>query len=361
MSYSYSESDRLNEIIEGHLSLIRLRILEIANSFSPFICFGGGYGRGEGGVYSLSGVDRPYNDYDFFVYVPYGSRSKRRGLMLLLSGIKEELESVLGIHIDFSFPTPISSLSDLPYELMYMELKMGHRVVIGPPDLLSAMPDYDEIRPPLHECARLFMNRGVGLLLARQKLEAAEGLSKEDHEFVVRNIRKAQLAMGDSLLFLQESYSASYVERHKRFFTLDRSMVPDPDALGRYYDEAIDFKLRPQHNVPGNHTLSSWHAEVTAAYAQHFLWFEQQRLGKPGLTWEQYTKLWRRLPYMGLKDAAFNVLRNLRSRTLGLSALAELPLHPRDRVLARLPSLLFGTVRNKPAESALLKLWQPHG
>ena len=78
-----------------------------------------------------------------------------------------------------------------------MEARAGYHVIYGPEDVLDALPAYDTEHPPLEECARLFMNRGIGLLLARQKLEAGGPVEGEDFEFVVRNIYKALLAMGD--------------------------------------------------------------------------------------------------------------------------------------------------------------------
>lgn len=336
--------------------LQRVNVLDLSG-----LILGGGYGRGEGGVYLVDGEERVYNDYDFFVIVPYRSRTRRKKLMAALAVVKAEMEPCCGIHVDFSPPMPLSSLPKLPYEVMFMELKEGHHVVIGSPDILSTMPDYDVAHPPLEECARLFMNRGVGLLLARQKLDAGKALDTNDHEFVVRNIRKAQLAMGDSLLFLNGCYSASYVQRRDRFFSLDLSQTPDADVLSRYYTEAIDFKLRPQHSIPCNHTLRSWYEEVTSFYERMFLWFERQRLEDPDLNWEGYRNRFRRLPYHGLAESAINVLRNLRIKTSRLPSLREWLLHPRDRVLARLPALLFTKNTNDQATADVLMLWQHHG
>lgn len=362
MRFITAGTEVLKDRIAHDLILIREAVLRHvhAGEISGLV-LGGGYGRGEGGVYVTNGEERVYNDYDFFVIVPFRSRRRRTELMAKLAEVKATVEPLCGIHVDFSPPMPASSLPALPYEVMFMELKEGHHVVLGPRDILSTMPDYDVAHPPMEECARLFMNRGVGLLLARQKLKSGSHLSMSDHEFVVRNIRKAQLAMGDSLLFLYGCYSASYIERRKRFFTINRSNVPDAETLGRYYSEAIDFKLKPQHVVPENHSLDSWHDEVTQFYERMFLWFESQRLNDSQLTWERYMKRFRRLPYRGLAETAINVVRNLRIKTSRLPSVREMPLHPRDRVLARLPALLFAKDTNDQATTDVLILWKLHG
>jgi hypothetical protein len=125
---------------------------------------------------------------------------------------------------------------------MFMEAKYGHHVVMGPPDVFSALPDYDAEHPPLEECARLFMNRGIGLLLARMTLGQRGTLNTEDHEFVVRNIYKAMMAMGDSVLFLAGDYSPSYVERRHRFSAQPLDGVPEAERLREAYEASSGFQ-----------------------------------------------------------------------------------------------------------------------
>jgi hypothetical protein len=278
--------------------------------------------------------------------------------MNVLAEVKIAMEPRCGVHVDFSPAMPQASLADLPYEVMFMELKEGYHVVIGPDDILATMPAYDTAHPPLEECTRLFMNRGVGLLLARQKLDMDDTLDLEDYEFVVRNIRKAQLAMGDALLFLRGCYSPSYIERRTRFRSLDLKEVPGGEILSQYYEEAVEFKLRPSHDAPSGLTLRTWLDEVTCFYERIFLWFEQSRLDDPELTWESYQRRPRRLASHGAQECVKNVFRNLRIKTSHVPPVRELFLHPRDRVLAHLPSLLFNNGRNERITVDVLRLWE---
>ncbi|MES9903765.1 MAG: hypothetical protein ABW168_13955, partial [Sedimenticola sp.] len=310
MHFTINGSSKLENRIAQDLFEIREAILaRVSEDDLSGLVLGGGYGRGEGGVFIVDGEERVYNDYDFFVIVPGRSRAHRKALMGVLAEVKASMEPRCGIHVDFSPAMPQESLATLPYEVMFMELKEGHYVVIGPHDILATMPDYDIAHPPLAECTRLFMNRGVGLLLARQKLEMGRPLNLVDHEFVVRNIRKAQLAMGDALLYLKGCYSPSYLERRALFRLLDLEKVPDGEILSSYYEEALEFKFCPNHDGPIGDALQIWYDEVTRFYGHIFLWFEQYRLGDPGLSWESYQQRTRRLTSPGVQESVTNVLR----------------------------------------------------
>lgn len=322
------------------------------------LVLGGGYGRGEGGVFEVDGEERVYNDYDFFVVVPYASRSRRRALSEALEGVKESVEPGCGIHVDFSPPMPQSSLGRLPYELMFMEAKYGHHVVLGPPDVFSALPAYDPEHPPLEECARLFMNRGIGLLLARMTLGQRSPLNTDDHEFVVRNVYKAMMAMGDSVLFLKGDYSPSYVERRRRFAAQTLDGVPEATRLRAAYEASLDFKMRPRHEVPPGKTLDEWHREMADLYLQVYLWFERNRLGMAGLDWTAYEGLPTRFPRTAPAEQLKNVVRNARhARPAG----GEWTLHPRDRILKRLPRLLGEQGRDGAELSHVLHIWKHYG
>ena len=357
--FTVDGSDDLEQQIAQDLEEIRNLVLaRLDENHLTALVLGGGYGRGEGGVYVVDGKETVYNDYDFFVIVPHAAPFRRRIVAEALSEVKSLVEPRCGIHVDFSPPIPHGALKRLPYELMFMELKAGHHVIIGPPDVLEDMPSYDVESPPLEEGARLFMNRGVGLLLARRKLQREDGLPNDDHEFVVRNIRKAKLAMGDAVLFVKTCYSPSYSDRLARFRQVDLTGVPEKDLLSRYYEEAMAFKFHPSHECPGATSLSAWHEEVTRFYETMFLWFEQQRLSDPNLDWAAYQRRGRRLPRAGLLGSLRNLVRNLQLETPHLPTFSQLFLHPRDRVLARLPNLLFSNVNDPAIVDDVLRLWK---
>lgn len=362
MRFTVDGSPALEERITRDMARVRDESLQAAGPENiAALVLGGGYGRGEGGVYVVDGEERVYNDYDFFVVVPFSSRHRRQWVAARLLDVKAKLEPECGIHVDFSPPMPLSQLPRQPRELMFMEARAGYHVLHGPPDVLDALPDHDIARPPLAECARLFMNRGVGLLMARMLLREKDVLDREEHEFVVRNVYKAYLAMGDSVLFLEGRYSASYRERATRLRSSSLEGVPAPDQLRALYEAAHDFKLHPKHELAPDTTLDAWLGEAVAAYLPMFRWFEQQRLNRPGLTWEEYAALPARLPELGGPRHPRNLVRNMRRRVAGTPPLREWLLHPRDRALKRLPALLADDTPRPADEALVLDLWENYG
>lgn len=362
MRFTLDGSETLERRIADDMANIRAAVLDVLGPEDiTALVLGGGYGRGEGGVYVIDGEERVYNDYDFFVVVPFSSRRRRNRVSSRLCAVKDRFEPECGIHVDFGPPMPLAGLPRQPYELMFMELKAGHHVIYGPERVLAALPEYDSRKPPLEEGARLFMNRGIGLLMAHGLLREERPLNKDEHEFVVRNIQKAYLAMGDGVLFIQEAYSPSYSERLKRFEVLNLSGVPGGEQLRHDYKAALEFKFRPQHDVPSGKSLAEWHQESTALFSEVFLWFERNRLNKPSLTWDDYGTLATRLPHLSARNKAKNLFRNLRKTKGSWPPLKECYLHPRDRILKYLPNLLNSAGATIEDEALVLKLWEHFG
>ena len=121
------------------------------------------------------------------------------------------------------------------------------------------------------------------------------------------------------------------------------------------------FKLRPEHEIPVGLSLEEWHENVTVRFGDQFLWYEQHRLQLPTMTWEEYTDLGQRLPKLNRHRPWINVIRNLRRSGPGSLPFRELALHPRDRLLARLPRLLFQQEELAQEEALVYQLWENYG
>ena len=361
MRFTLDGSPELECRISDHMAMIRRAVkARIPSGELSGLILGGGYGRGEGGVLIADGNEQVYNDYDLFVITRNDGFLRKRRLVTALQQVKTEVEVKIGIHVDFSTPIFEKALPNLPYELMLMELAAGHQVIIGRKDLLASIPEYDKARPPLEEGSRLLMNRGMGLLLARGLLEHNDTLKLQEREFVVRNIRKAQLAMGDAVLFLRHRYDPSYLRRLQLFNGMTKQDIPQPDRLKTTYTEAINFKLHPSHDeYRGGSELRTWYDQVLLDYERMFLWFEGHRLGMSGLDLECYCTLPRRLAEKERLEKLKNLARNLHSLPCRLWDWGRLSLHPRDRLLARLPMILFRTAgaAEEAQERYLLRLW----
>ncbi len=346
----------IEELVSCHLRQISEEVIGAFGSRSiTGIVLGGGYGRGEGGVYYKGGHERPYNDYDLFVFTSGRVAIGGRRLARRLSEVGQKLENSLGIHVDFGMPISVSKIPKLPFTLMMMELQAGHCVIHGPVDILEGMPRFHPENLPLIEGSRLLMNRAAGLLLARRRLVSA-GSDESTIDFVVRNIQKAFLAAGDAILIRWSLYSPSCVERGNRLRGLRVDMWPHRESLYEYYSRAVSFKLLPNHTVPSDYSLSEWLQSAVATVGGVHLWFEEERLGVPGMDWEEYIALpWR--ARSGSRVECFaNAVRNLAAGVparVGLRATTRPVL---DILLTLLPRAVYGQ-RRVVDEVAFMDLW----
>ena len=348
MPYTIDGSPALEARIRNDMAAIREAVLaEVPARDLTALVLGGGYGRQEGGVFVTEHGEQPFNDYDLFVVVPFRSRRRRARLHATLNRIGERLSERMGVDVDFSRPIPSAGLPRLGPELMWLEMRQGHCVFHGPREALAAVPAYTPADLPALEGTRLLLNRGVGLLLARRQLARVDfAPSGHDLDFVVRNIRKAEMALGDVVLQATGRYVVPYRERSRILDNLEPHAVAavDLDALKDCYREAIAFKLRPVLAPPPGFTLIGWWNETVRLFETVHRWFEARRLGLRDLTWEHYVDLnLAASPGRGPLDAVRQVAHNLSA--FGPRVLAEVQTvsrPPRERLLKALPYLLYG-------------------
>lgn len=125
------------------------------------VILGGGYGRGEEGVFETdSGQKKLYNDLDFFVVAKDVNASKINKINKSLASLGEKFSSELGIDVDFSPAKKLRELAKMPFTMMWQELRERHIVIYGAEDVLNTLPDYDLHDLPRSEGLRLLLNRG---------------------------------------------------------------------------------------------------------------------------------------------------------------------------------------------------------
>ena len=211
------------------------------------IVLGGGYGRGEGGVWHTDSGDRLYNDLDLFAFSDGIGRGGRRRLGELLHRIAEKWEKELGVAVDFSPVKNLTSLSGVARTLMYQELLHGWKPVWGKTDLSDWIPELEPSQIPCTESLRLLLNRGMGLIFAGEKFASGQGGDEAD--FIVRNMNKAILGCGDALLLAEGKYQWRGEDRTAAF-----SRLAKDNLLPRFYEEAyteaFHFKLEPRPVLP---------------------------------------------------------------------------------------------------------------
>jgi hypothetical protein len=316
------------------------------------LVLGGGYARGEGGVVEADGREWPYNDIDFTLVV----ERKEGDIGARLAPISRDFGQQMRIDVDFSRPLTVADIRRWPHWLMWTDLLGGHRVVVGPHDILTAnAPAVLRESPPLIEATRLMLNRGAGLLWSMRIRRDLE--KPHDADFVRRNVHKAVLAMGDAIIMARGCHQVRYTGRDGLLAEIAATEPGAvPPALLERYRAALAFRLRPGAAEPEAFPL----AELNAAadeWVVSWLALESRRTGRGFPTAAVYTQ-WRGVREPGENTPARwprNLIRNMQHR--GVFSLR----YPREVLFCELPHLL-GPGRDDadwPQRSeAFLNLWR---
>ena len=277
------------QVCDGVCALVPGRALE-------GLLLGGGYGRGEGGVWATADGDRPYNDLEFYVFIRGNALLAERKFRHPLHELGERLSPGAGLEVEFKVLT-LDKLRRSGPLMFYYDLVMGHRWFVGDDSLLAGCEHHrDAVGIPPHEATRLLMNRCSGLLFSAERLQRAN-FTADDADFVGRNLAKAQLAFGDVLLAACGQYDWSCCQRHERLQRLatnsdgnqseeaQTSGAKNGDLLAQaatkllsHHAAGVEFKLHPVRSMESRKTLAARHAELTALGRDLWLWVEARRL-----------------------------------------------------------------------------------
>ena len=272
-----------SEALENMLALSCERIGEKVKAIVPesqleVLILAGGYGRGEGGVFKDGDQDLPYNDLEFFLYIKGSPRLNERKYHDAIHRLEHEMSEEVGIEVEFKISS-LQSLASSEVNMFYYDLLCGHEVTVGTKDVLAGVEfshHQDASKIPMHEATRLMMNRFSGLLFAKELLQQSE-LSKEDTDFITRNIAKAELAIGDALLCAHGQYHWSCVQRHENLKALAAEDLPMQEILSHHL-VAVDFKLHPKLTSVSAEELVARHEEVSQLAWQVWRHIESLRL-----------------------------------------------------------------------------------
>ena len=208
------------------------------------VVLGGSYGRGDGGVRQDRENGILYNDLDFFVF----ARKKNNHAEILLKEIAEKYEKELKVDVDFSRIMTVGDIRNNAKRLMMQELKRGYRLVFGEDLLAEFLPELPADKLPFSEACRLLLNRGMGLLLAGEKIMN----NSPETDFILRNIYKAILGAGDAMMIAEGKYRWNLAER---LDFVEKSAMPD--LWKNFYREAVQFKQAP-HRRKKQDMISFW-------------------------------------------------------------------------------------------------------
>ncbi len=303
------------------------------------IVLGGGYGRGEGGVLRDDMEDKPYNDFEFYVFLR-GSRvlndRRHRGK---LHELGERLSVDAGMAVEFKIDV-IDRWKDSAVTMFSYDLVAGHRVIFGNERIMDDCGHHLRAPAiPLSEATRLMFNRCSGLLMARELLDKRR-LTREEADFTGRNLAKLQLALGDAALTVFGEYHWSVCERNRRLAALDAGELnPWMAEIRAHHITGMEFKLHPSVASKSVEEFEVEHRQLTALARRLWLWLESRRLKQSFETVSDYalstvekcpeTSAWR------------NFLLSI--RTFGFKALPEASSfrYPRERLFNALALLLW--------------------
>lgn len=335
--YSVKGSPAFDARIDADLR--RIADAVYASPFAPHwkgLVLLGGYGRGEGSpLIGPKGEELPFNDYDLIVVTD----SLDPLLKHALKTLEKELSEELGLPVDL-YPYLDSALPTCEFSLLNYELKYGHRVIRGDPNVLAAMPDYAHNAIPRSEGTRLLMNRGKLLLDIKRRLAQPALLTPDERRRFLKFMFKADLAFGDCALLLDGAYDLSYCTKRHRLPELDLTGLDDARDFVNAYSCAIDFKERADFQALDNSNVHLRFADTVRRYERFFLWYEGRRLHRKFKTPGKYARTFPQLGHEG--SPVKNALHNL--RTFGPGSLPYGFVHPRLRLYAALPLLLDKTI-----------------
>ena len=208
------------------------------------LVLGGGYGRGEGGVLQATNGQKPYNDFESYVFLRGNRLVNERRFTYPFKDIETKL-SQSGLHVELKLDS-LPSFVSRPVSMFSYDLVSAHRVLVGDRDVFrDCVRHRCAANIPLAEVTRLLFNRCSGLLLVRERLESSH-LADEDADFIGRNIAKAKLALGDAVLTVAGQYHWSVRERHRRLGRLSSALpVPNRDVIIEHHRVGMEFKLHP--------------------------------------------------------------------------------------------------------------------
>lgn len=234
------ESPELDRLVDDACAEIGREIEALRVPRLAGVVLGGGYGRGEGGAREGGALS---NDLDFFAVTEEGASEAESvaSIGAAIEPVAKKWTARLGVDVDFAVKTPWRLRHD-EERIMVQELVRGYCDVAGEKGerLFAGIRRLDAAELPWMEAARLLMNRGMGLLLAKLKVESLKfkvDAPRADAGFIARNVNKCILGAGDAFLVSRGLY---------RWRAEERAAAIAEQGGDGLYARAVEWKFRPR-------------------------------------------------------------------------------------------------------------------
>lgn len=339
--YTLSGSQEFDNLIDNQLKQIKEEILNLIPACDIVaILLGGGYGRGEGGVLIKDGKEHPFNDYDLFVILKNVGILKKNKYQKKMELIHQKFTPLFKIDVDVGPLQTVNAISKAPFWMMWYELRNGHVMLWGNTLVRNYFPDYKGSKMPLMEAYRLLLNRGVGLLLCKQHFETFD--KQESQEFILRNIRKAQLALGDAFLIKKHKFHYSYNQRKENFATLENDEDLKQLGISEHYQLAHEFREKPHAPKLSKIECYQEYVEVLNLFEKVYNWTFNNTFEETLNIAKYHQKLFGIFRVRGnYQETLKNFYKNIRSNYHNILKDSSKYYHPRYRLFMTLPYFLF--------------------
>ena len=275
--------DEVENVVTGMLKELRDRLKA---ALPPDSCRSvvllGGYGRGEGGVLCESEKEKPHNNFDLLFITRQDSSGTLRDTV---DKVLAPLRNQFGIGIDPGYISA-NKLQSQPCLVMWYDMRFGHKVLLGDESFVAGLEQFrvEAIEPS--DVLSLLINRGALFLINDLILSRNNNPRGALRRMFVKHAMKGIIGYGDALLFFLGNYHWSYVEKQERM-----KQQTDVDAgFRRLYDEAMEFRFRPDYRPWEERDLAEWRLKMTPMLEKTHLQVESARLGDLG-GWQNYHNL----------------------------------------------------------------------
>ncbi len=235
-------SDQFEKKLSSFLDNIRHDIEYLVDKeFYEAIILIGGYGRGEGGVININGVEQPHNNFDFLVISKKINSDQTSFLHETCKEVFENHASKLGVLVEFTI-MEASKLKNIDPLVITYDMKYGHKLISGNSDILTKNKNFEVDTIPSWDVRNLIVNRGT-LLIINDLILNKKKLDKKDRKNVIKHWVKAIIGYGDALLFYMGEYHYSYVEKQKRMKKQTNVNI----KFRALYNSAMNFRFSPNY------------------------------------------------------------------------------------------------------------------
>ena len=293
--FTVYQSPEIDRKIEQYLRVIVDAILErVATRHISAIVLGGGFGRGEGGVFFSGTKVFPVNDFDISIFPRIAYKKFKNIYQEVLNRLSQELLNQIPIkQIDLGIGKRIRFIIrtiPLFYTVNTHEFVHGHQVLWGSLRINKLAFFFKAYRIPKEEGTRYLYTRGSGLLISL--LISSLKKSNEYQLESMIELNKAILAIGDSYLVLKNRYHHSYQKRILITESLDFNIIPSCENIKELYLKALEWKIKPVINESFLKDKLSQLCIVKSMLMNYFMWFESRRLNYIVDNYKAYYNIW---------------------------------------------------------------------